>query len=327
LSFRSKVARFLVAIGVMPSTRLGWFTLYMGGIELLLVLLEFLLLRLRAAGAAATLDPWVRFLAFVFFIFFTFLTLRWFRNYVMWWLRNRLIVTYLFVGGVPVFLVLAMAALSAYFLLGQFATFLAVSGVQSQLQHLQTENAAIVEQIETQAGAAEGYASGTLKYDAPGYPDLKVTIIDDPHRPPWLVDGFHSLISDGNNFYLRVANTATRGGKKMAVIAGVPLDERFLEKVAADLGPITLGPMGRNQDESETIHIDVSQSNMGRMHTLAAGQLPPAKYAWDPAYVYLGLVQAVDWKSGKSESSILLTVQIRLSTLSSRLSVSANRYS
>src|SRR5216684_2468763 len=214
----------------MPTTRLGWFTLYMGGTGLLLALLEVLLLRLGAAGAAATLDPWVRFLAFVFFIFFAFLTLRWFRNYAMWWLRNRLIVTYLFIGGVPVFLVLVMTGLSGYFLLGQFATFLAVSGVQSQLQHLQTENAAIVRQVETQAGAAQGYAAGILKYDAPGYPDLKVTIIDDSHRPPWLVDGFHSLISDGDNFYLRVANIATRGGKKMAVIASVPLDERFLGK-------------------------------------------------------------------------------------------------
>src|SRR5258707_15346732 len=140
----------------MPTTRLGWFTLYMGGTGLLLVLLEVLLLRLGAAGAADTLDPWVRFLAFVFFIFFAFLTLRWFRNYAMWWLRNRLIVTYLFIGGVPIFLVLLIAVGTVYILLAQFATFLAVSAMQSQLHHLQSENAKIVEQVTTQSGPAEG---------------------------------------------------------------------------------------------------------------------------------------------------------------------------
>lgn len=311
----------------MPSTRLGWFTLYMAGIELLLVLLEVLLLRFGARGAGMALDFWVRFLGFVFFIFFAFLALRWFRNYAMWWLRNRLIVTYLFIGGVPVFLVLAMAGLSGYFLLGQFATFLAVSGVQSQLQHLQTENAAVVEQVETQAGAAEGYASETLKYDAPGFPDLRVMILQESERPAWLVDGFHSLVSDGSRLYLRVANSATRGGRKMMVVSSVPLDQRFLGKIAADLGPITLDPLDQPPGENQTITVGAGRNNVVRASSMTAGTLPPAKYSWDFKFPYLAFVQTRDWQPGESERGVLLTGDVRLSTLYARLSVSASQYS
>src|SRR5258708_13093914 len=85
----------------------------------------------------SSLGGWAWFLGFVLVCLLAFLALRWFRDHVMWRLRNRLIVTYLFIGGVPLFLVLVLALMSGYFFTGQFATFLAVSDTHAQLRQLQ----------------------------------------------------------------------------------------------------------------------------------------------------------------------------------------------
>ena len=45
----------------------------------------------------------------------------------MWRLRNRLIVTYVFIGVIPIILLVAMALLAGYLFAGQFATYVAMS--------------------------------------------------------------------------------------------------------------------------------------------------------------------------------------------------------
>jgi sigma-B regulation protein RsbU (phosphoserine phosphatase) len=46
------------------------------------------------------------------------------RNRLLWRLRRRLIVTYLFIAVVPILLILVLAWLGAYIINGQFAAFL-----------------------------------------------------------------------------------------------------------------------------------------------------------------------------------------------------------
>ncbi len=306
----------------MPTTRLGWFTLYMGGTGLLLVLLEVLLLRLGAAGAADTLDPWVRFLAFVFFIFFVFLTLRWFRNYAMWWLRNRLIVTYLFIGGVPIILLLLMVFLSAYFLASQFAAFLTVSGLQPPLQRLLAANAAITSQIQDQP--LDHLTAGKFKYDDPGMPGLKVTIMPESERPSWLKDGFHGVVRDDANLYLRAVKFAGSGNKKFSVVAGVPLDKHYLGEMAADLGSVTVyenrGNASFDSDAENGIVVPG-----GKVPSISTGTLPPAGQWWDYGLGYYALIQATDWKTGETRNADFLVGTVRLSTLYSRLPISVSR--
>ena len=58
----------------------------------------------------------------------------------MWRLRNRLIVTYVFIGVIPIILLVAMALLAGYLFAGQFATYVAMADLQSELQHLESAN-------------------------------------------------------------------------------------------------------------------------------------------------------------------------------------------
>ncbi|HZU31603.1 MAG TPA: hypothetical protein VFB79_10830, partial [Candidatus Angelobacter sp.] len=132
---------------MVPRTRLAFFTLYLAGTGVLLFLLQLFLSSVSATGAASALSGWITFFGWMVFILLTVLALRWFRNHVMWSVRNRLIVTYLFIGGVPVALVLAMAIGTGFVVVEHLATFLAISEIQAQQQHLSADNAAAVEEI------------------------------------------------------------------------------------------------------------------------------------------------------------------------------------
>src|ERR1700760_1807445 len=66
---------------------------------------------------------------------------------LLWRLRNRLIVTYLFIGVMPILLLLLMGGLAGYLFAGQFATYVAISDLQSELLHLQAANDALAAQL------------------------------------------------------------------------------------------------------------------------------------------------------------------------------------
>src|SRR5271167_2795306 len=65
---------------------------------------------------------------------------RWGYRPLLWRLRNRLIVTYLFIGVMPILLLLLMGGIAGYLFAGQFATYVAFSDLHSELQHLQAAN-------------------------------------------------------------------------------------------------------------------------------------------------------------------------------------------
>ncbi len=74
---------------------------------------------------------------------------RWARQKLMWRLRNRLIVTYVFIGVIPIILLVSMSLLAGYIFAGQFATYVALADLDSELQHLVTANNALASQFRT----------------------------------------------------------------------------------------------------------------------------------------------------------------------------------
>ena len=71
-----------------------------------------------------------QFLAFLSGVLFFVLAFRWVRRRILWRLRNRLIVTYMFIGVIPAVLLIAMALITLYGLGGQFAVFVVTSEIQ-----------------------------------------------------------------------------------------------------------------------------------------------------------------------------------------------------
>src|SRR3954467_8347992 len=127
---------------MVPRTRLALATVYLAGITALLLLLTWLLKSANAPRAADALSGWMTFLGWIVSVLLLWLALRWLRDNVMWSVRNRLIVTYLFIGGVPVTLAVAIALLSGYLVLGDLAVFNAVSEIKVEANRLHDANAA-----------------------------------------------------------------------------------------------------------------------------------------------------------------------------------------
>jgi sigma-B regulation protein RsbU (phosphoserine phosphatase) len=315
----------------LAQTRLARFTAYLGGVELVLILLRAILAVAGAASVAGPLGGWIKFLGLVLVVLVIALALRWFRDHVMWSVRNRLIVTYLFIGGVPIVLVLLMASLSLYFLAEQFAAYIALTEIDAHSQRLQEANASTVgtwtkRAVPSRTDVKELPAGTEDKI----FPGRTVSMMSESERPAWLKDGFHGLVIDQNRLFLRAVNIAASGNKRVAIVSSVPVDKKLLSAIAANLGPITFfvppGKQGGNNDMQ--IHFGQGTVDInGKPATgVSSGVLPPEQNRWDKEFSYYTVIQPPNWRTGADTDEVLMMGTMRASSLYSRLAAPASKW-
>src|SRR5258708_623956 len=164
----------LQAMGLLPGTRLARAACYFLGLDLLLVALQRLFGLLKLSWGQA-LGGWVGVLSFLVIILLGLLAFRWLKAKLLWRLRNRLIVTYVFIGVIPVVLVMAMASITIYLFAGQFANFVVTSELESRLRSLHSVNAAIAHELAARldrgqpatAESLEGLRRDDISWSAP----------------------------------------------------------------------------------------------------------------------------------------------------------------
>src|SRR3984885_533712 len=148
--------------GLWPESRLAriaWYLLALGGI----LFGMRGLLALFAPSWGASLGGWATFLAVSSGLLFLFLGFGWLKRKVLWRLRNRLIVTYVFIGVIPAVLLVAMAGITLYGLAGQFAVFVVTSEIQSQLRSLEAANAAVSNELAARLERGETPTADSLE--------------------------------------------------------------------------------------------------------------------------------------------------------------------
>jgi len=75
------------------------------------------------------------------------LAYRAFKKHFMWRLRNRLIVTYVFIGVIPLILLATMGLVAGFLFAGQFSTFVITTDVNNELRRLESANRALTHQL------------------------------------------------------------------------------------------------------------------------------------------------------------------------------------
>src|SRR5919198_5187785 len=140
--------------GLWPGSRVAKAAWYSLGFALVLYLLQVLLTAMKSSWGAS-LGGWVSFLSFLAIFLFTVLAIRWLKARILWRLRNRLIVTYVFIGVVPILLIVAMTFCTLWLLAGQFANFVVMSEIHLQMQHVESVNAAIANELAVRLQAGE----------------------------------------------------------------------------------------------------------------------------------------------------------------------------
>ena len=128
-----------------PTSKLGKTTLWFGGLAAGAAIVEVD----RASASGTMLSVWAAIIAYVFFACLLLRGTRWARQRLMWRLRNRLIVTYVFIGVIPIVLLISMVLLAGYLFAGQFATYIALADLDTELQHLNSANNALAAQFRT----------------------------------------------------------------------------------------------------------------------------------------------------------------------------------
>lgn len=310
--------RLLLMRILRPSTRWGRTTLWSGGLSLLLIALRWI----TGSPPGSKLNAWTIFITLVFAFCASCLIFRWSREKLMWRLRHRLIITYIFIGIIPIVLLLLMVGVAAYLFAGQVTTYIALSDLQSASQHLGAANDALAAQLLAldRSGKLDERIAGTLATaSGDNFPQQTVTVWRGDKgfmlsstgalskvRPEAVPDGikgsFNGFVIDDDRPQLRAVKRCDERGFRLIVLSSVPITPELLRAAASRLGAITLLLPDPRGDVEVPPPAKASPSDRKRIE---AGRIPPASSRFDPAFRFYTLFDAVDWKTGKSQTAAI----------------------
>src|SRR6266404_9051972 len=101
---------WLVKNGLFPKGKLAFLTWYLLGLDLLLFVIQKAA-ELFRGSFGKSLGGWIIFLSLLVIIFLGVLAARWLSSKLLWRMRNRLLVTSAFIGGIPLILLVGLAGL------------------------------------------------------------------------------------------------------------------------------------------------------------------------------------------------------------------------
>jgi sigma-B regulation protein RsbU (phosphoserine phosphatase) len=320
--------------GLWPEGRMARLACYLAAMAVVLFALRNLL-GLFAPSWGDHLAGWIEFFAFLAIVLFCTLAFRWLKRRVLWRLRNRLIVTYVFIGVIPAVLLMAMAIITLYGLAGQFAVFVVTSEIDSQLRSLEAANAAISNELAARldrgdSPSAESLA-GLRKRD-PAWSQRQVCawVGDKPlplcnefkgaslTRPRFVKNRFDDLVRDREELYLRAVATLPVKSSTLTVVTSEPFDKDLVGTIAADLGEITVFPEGVMFDQRAPRPPTSSASAVSKTSatTFTVGAVPGPAGSYDLEIPLAGTsLSLVDWNTGERERKALVRVRTRPSVL------------
>jgi len=251
-----ELRRRLVEAELWPQGKMARLACYLAGMAVGLLVLQKVL-GLIAASWGQYLVGWVDFLLIVAAVLFLILAFRWVRRRILWRVRNRLIVTYVFIGVIPAVLLVAMAFITLYGFAGQFAVFVVTSEINSQLRSLESANAAVSNELaahlergdkptaESLAGLKRRDPAWDRRQVWAWYAGKPLPLCNESKGtaltlPSYVKGHFRNIVRDHGTLHLRVATSMPVGASTLTVVTSEPFDKDLVGKIAADLGEITL---------------------------------------------------------------------------------------
>ncbi len=329
-------------LDLVPRSQFARVTCYLVIVDFVFFALERLFSLLHSSFGSK-LAGWIWFLSAVVAIMLCVLAVRWLKTRLLWRLRNRLIVTYVFIGAIPVVLLIAMGFISLYLFAGQFANFVVTSELNLRLQSLQQGNAAIaygaamrMENGQSPAdmlrGMQERNSFGTNRIiciwnnDALVAPCVgsKLSMPFSRRSGDKLQNGL--LVQDHGQLYLRAITTMQAHHATLTVISSELLGHDLLEQIAAGLGEITLysrkiRPQQLRKGEQEELQATPDDNAEYNLHAVySVGLLPEPTNILDREIKFGTPLFVMDWATGqRGEISSALRVRTRPSLLYGRL--------
>lgn len=243
--------------GMQASARKIWrFCRQMSWLDTLAIVLAALGAILALAGAQGSYLSFLKFLAIIAATFLIVRFIAWSRKYLLWSLRNRLIVAYLFIAVVPILLIVILVGLAARIVYSQLGAFLLYEDIQTRKQMLADISQHIfVGRINVPAGVTREQSEQVLaaQFRAQHEQDLPALSVSFSSDPSLLrrvtgpaMNAFTGLLQEDGRLSLTSirAVTDTNGGTRVVTLR-VPITPEFLSTLAPDLGAIQLSLMDR----------------------------------------------------------------------------------
>lgn len=243
---------------------------------------------------------------------------------MIWRLRNRLIVAYLFMALIPVLLLLSLGGIVAYAASARMLAYLITTNLDHRVEELQAAVQAVMKAPpaarrdamnrlgDYYAGAYEGF---TLHYRA-GANELRFPASTKVPAPPDEWAGIRGLVARDGGFYL----WARAVGDGASITASVPVTNEILNKLSTGLGVVELMPGVGIESNEKGFHIYTGRKSKIRAPVGPRfGTLPPSRYFFDPTVTTLANSQYSNWTEPGVAQRLSITAASRFSAVVSAL--------
>ena len=212
---------------------------------------------------------------------------RW-RAELLWSLRNRLILGYLFLAVVPVVLLLFLASMLSQILYSQLAAYLLYHDIEDRIAMISDASSALVAaEASLPASMPTATRQEILTKQAKlsigkQLPEIQVNFEVDPEFFKQVAGpkarSFSGLIQNGEQLRLAGMKELESAGEKRIVEVSAPFDKKVLEGVAPDLGPIDISLVQTVEGVSTANSVRIGAKDYRKVNSIKTekrGLLPP----------------------------------------------------
>jgi sigma-B regulation protein RsbU (phosphoserine phosphatase) len=206
------------------------------------------------AGFQGRLYGFAKFLAACCVVYLLFRLLSWWRTRLLWSLRNRLIVAYVFIAVVPILLILILVILAGRIVYSQLGAYLLYEDIHDRVEmirdiaeHIAAAHSAPMPKGLTEEESEEVLAAQSHTVHDRELPGLNITFSSDTSLLHSVAgpagNAFAGILQQDNSLFL-ISIRAIRRPKDLRVVTlRVPVSAEFLASIAPDLGAIQLNLM------------------------------------------------------------------------------------
>jgi sigma-B regulation protein RsbU (phosphoserine phosphatase) len=229
----------------------------------------------------------------------------WWRSRLLWSLRNRLIVAYVFIAAVPIFLILILAVLAGRILYSQLGAYLLYEDINARVrtiadmsEHIAAAHAVpykgLSEEESERILAAQSHAVHDREL-----PGLSITFSDNPALLRQVSHGgnsFAGLLQEEDRLSLTSIRAMPESGTMRVVKLQVPVTPEFLAAIAPDVGAIQLNLLQKFTDPSRQTKIYETageQYSAGERIAARARALQPEGFWIDPSVSVVSRLNSV----------------------------------
>jgi sigma-B regulation protein RsbU (phosphoserine phosphatase) len=255
----------------LPTTKVGRLAMYFAILRAIVGAAELVALLFNWPAVFSSVSGWGTAFNWILGALLLVLGIRWARDKFMWRLRNRLIVTYVFIGVIPVLLLTLLVGIAGYLFLNQYATSQALQELDSEARTLEMVGATIATDIAKRTPQSKTGLDPMhdLRYVESRYPGLEVTawingkpvllnragqaadVTNTERIPEWITEDFKGRVMDDGHMFLRAVSHAEAGGQKVRVLVSAPISLEVMQRAAAGLGELRLYSSTRVENSRE----------------------------------------------------------------------------